>query len=74
LRSIELSQICFSSSSSMALLAAFEEGSLVTILIFTNCYWWHGGDEEQTGTLRAIVQALQRNLSVKTLSLCWNVI
>jgi hypothetical protein len=60
-----------------ALVAAFEEGSSVTNLRFTNCY--AGCDDEdgdfhdvQTATHKALVQILQRKSSVQTLSLFGN--
>jgi hypothetical protein len=67
LRSIELSKVPFTSAVSRALLAAFEEGSFVTDLRFTHCYFGARVSGDQTGTINALVQALQRNTSVKTL-------
>jgi hypothetical protein len=71
LRSIKFSQFDFTSGLSRALLAAFEEESFVTDLQFSNCYLGFEDDDE-TGTILALLQALQRNSSVKTLSLVKN--
>jgi hypothetical protein len=73
LRSIEFSKIQFTSGVSRALLAAFEKGSFVTNLRFTDCFLGGRPSEDHTGTVHALVQALQRNLSVKSLSLTGNV-
>jgi hypothetical protein len=72
LRSIEFSKVPFTSSVSRALLAAFEEGSFVTDLRFTHCYFGARISGDQTGTINALVQALQRNASVKTLFFAGN--
>ena len=71
LQSIEFSKFNFTSGVRRALLAAFEEGSFVTNLRFTDCYRRYEV-EDQTGAIRALVQALQRNVLVKTLSLVGN--
>jgi hypothetical protein len=77
LRSIEFSGVHFTSGLSRYVQAAFEGGSVVNTLRFTNCEC--RGDEEvleedavQLDTLRALVQALQRDSSVKALSLVRN--
>jgi hypothetical protein len=77
LRSIEFSKFVFTRCRSLALLAAFEEGSFVTDLRFTCCYRGYESDdhseENMDGTVHALVQALQRIPSVKTLSLVGNI-
>jgi hypothetical protein len=62
LRSVEFSEFNFTSGISRALLAAFEEGTSVINLLFTNCSLvWEDYDNSQAATL---LQALQ-NFSVK---------
>jgi hypothetical protein len=68
LRSIEVSELPFTSGLSRAMLAAFEEGSFVTDLRLSDCYLGYEGDD-RAGAILALVQALQRALSLKTLSL-----
>jgi hypothetical protein len=62
LRSIEFSNFIFTRVRSLALLAAFEEGSFVTNLRFTCCnagYESHEHDEDNIdGTIHALVQEL----------------
>jgi hypothetical protein len=72
LRSIEFSKFKFTSSASRALLSAFEEGSSVTCLLFTNCNLVLEDDVDDNPQAATIVQALQRNSSVKCLSLVGN--
>ena len=55
LQSIEFSKFNFTSGVRRALLAAFEEGSFVTNLRFTDCYRRYEV-EDQTGAIRALVQ------------------
>jgi hypothetical protein len=71
LRSIEFSKIYFTHGLSRALLAAFEEGSFATDLRFSQCYFGEEDDDE-TGRILALLQALRRNSSVKSLSLVGN--
>jgi hypothetical protein len=78
LRSIEFSKINFTCGLSGALLDAFEEGSFVTDLRFTDCGCVRAGetgweeDDAEIATLCAVVQALQRDSSMKCLSLVGN--
>jgi hypothetical protein len=82
LRSIEFSKFRFTSDVSRALLVAFEEGSLVAHLRFTECYLGKDVDEyddansnedgDHAGTIRALARFLQRDSSVKTLSIVDN--
>jgi hypothetical protein len=75
LRSVEFSRMFIASQQSQALHTAFEEGSLVTNLRFTNCFTWseYHELEQQIGTLLgALVPILQRNSLVKTLSVIGN--
>jgi hypothetical protein len=73
LRSIEFSTFILKQDLIEALLAAFEEGSFVTNLRFTDCRLRElGHDGDARKTIRALVQGLQRNLSVKTLSFVGN--
>jgi hypothetical protein len=72
LRFIEFSEMHFVSGLSRALQTAFEEGSFVTDLRFTDCYTWISRDDE-TAIHYALVQILQRNnSSLKTLSVIRN--
>jgi hypothetical protein len=78
LRSIEFSGIHVTSGLSESLQAAFEGGSFVNNLRFIDCgcrgdenSGWEE-DAAQLDTLRALVQALQRNSSVKSLSFVGN--
>jgi hypothetical protein len=82
LRSIEFDGIQFTRHVSWALQAAFEEGSFVDNLRFTDCQCMgddftneldtEEADNQISSTLLALVQTLQRNSSVKTLSLVGN--
>jgi hypothetical protein len=82
LRSIEFSGIKFTRHVSWALQAAFEEGSFVNNLRFTDCgcmgddltdkLVYEDANNQISSTLLALVQTLQRNSSVKTLSLVGN--
>jgi hypothetical protein len=83
LRSFEFSGVCFTNGVSQAVLAAFEKGSLVAKLQFTDCYLRSGLSDDHTVTIQALVQArtvtihalvqvLQRNSSVKSVSLVGN--
>jgi hypothetical protein len=72
LRSIELSKVPFMSCVSQALFAAFREGSFVTDLRFTHCFFGPQYFGEHAGIINALVQALQRSKSVKTLYFAGN--
>jgi hypothetical protein len=79
LRSVKFSKIRFTCGLSQALLDAFKQGSFVTDLRFTDCNCVRGGDgndveedEAEIAIIRAVVQALQINSSVKCLSLIGN--
>jgi hypothetical protein len=71
LRSIEFFESKIDSNIGYALRDAFDEGSFITTLHFTGCYWYDE-DHDTAGTIRALVQALQRPSSVKTLYLGGN--
>jgi hypothetical protein len=72
LRSIEFSTFDFTSSASRALFSAFEEGSSVTSLLFTNCHLVLGDEYDDNTQAATILQVLQRDSSVKSLSLVGN--
>jgi hypothetical protein len=82
LRSIEFSGIEFTGYVSWALQAAFEEGSFVNNLRFTDCQCvgddltdeldTEEADNQISSILLSLVQTLQRNSSVKSLSLVGN--
>jgi hypothetical protein len=72
LRSIEFITSHITELVSYALSAAFKEGSCVTDLRFTNCYHREDSDYALIETIRTLVHALQRDVSVKTLSLVGN--
>jgi Ran GTPase-activating protein (RanGAP) involved in mRNA processing and transport len=71
LRSIEFSETYFTSDGSKALLAAFEGGSFTTLRL-TRCDLGDSLSSDLVETIRMLVQALKRNMSVKTLSLVGN--
>jgi hypothetical protein len=73
LRSLAFSGIQFAFSVSRAMLAAFHEGLFITSLRFTNCTRGYGVREGEGVTImHRMVQAWQRNLCMKTLSVVGN--
>jgi hypothetical protein len=74
LRSIEFSRLHFKPDLCQALLAAFNEGSVVTDLRLTDCFLGHDDNWENLGRGRnsGILHALQRSTKLETLYLVGN--